>query len=112
MNNIRDYIIDSIINQDNIILVNENNKNIENIINNVCDEMLKTVQFVKSTGENIDSDIIVFNNVDSHNELIRDIAGALNNKNNTIVINIINDMSIVNTMHPAISSKFVNKFTV
>ncbi len=111
MNNIRDYIIDSIINQDNIILVNENNKNIGNIINNVCDEMLKTVHYVKSTGENINSDIIVFNNVDSHNELIRDIAGALNN-NNTIVINIVNDMSIVNTMHPAISSKFVNKFIV
>lgn len=112
MINIRDYIIDSIINKDDIVIVNSYNKDIKTIITNVCDEMLKTVQFVENAGDTIDSDIVVFNNVDSHNELIRDIAGALSNKNKTSVINVVNDSAIVDGMHPAISSKFTSKFNI
>lgn len=112
MINIRDYIIDSIINKDDIVIVNSDNKDIKTIITNVCDEMLKTVQFVENAGDTIDSDIVVFNNVDSHNELIRDIAGALSNKNKTSVINVVSDSAIVDSMHPAISSKFTSKFNI
>ena len=112
MMNIRDYIIDSIINKDDILIVNKNDRDIKNVIINVCDEMMKTVQFVENTGDTIDSDIIVFDNVNSQNELIRDIAGALSNKDKTSVINIVNDNSVADSMHPAISSKFTSKFNV
>jgi len=95
-----------------MVIVNENDIDIAQVISMTATETMNSVQIVHTTGKKIDSDIVVFDNVDFNSDIIRDVAAALSNSGVKSVICVVGNYDVINNLHPAISSKFSNRINL